>query len=160
MKYFSLPELVWSATASQLGLDNTPSAEDRRHLEELVRELLDPLREAWGQYCDRHDLGTPALRVTSGYRGFRLNRAVGGSQTSAHCRGYAADLVPMNGCLPAFKRFTREWLADRPFDQMISERESSDGTPRWVHLGLRSPHNTQSRQLLTMRHGKYLPMTE
>ena len=160
MKYFSMSELVWSPTANQLALDNTPTAEHRHNLEILVARLLDPLREAWAGHCRRCDLGSPALRLTSCYRGFRLNRAVGGASRSAHCIGFAADLVPCNGQLRAFKDFCRKWLADRPFDQMISERETPEGTPRWIHLGWQDCSGRQRRQFLTMRGGAYLPMTD
>ena len=34
------------------------------------------------------------INISSGYRGPELNTAVGGSSTSAHCHGYAFDLVP------------------------------------------------------------------
>ena len=47
--------------------------------------------------------------------------AVGGSDTSAHCHGYAFDLVPVNRQMRAFKRFCRDFLAGRAFDQLISE---------------------------------------
>ena len=84
MKYFSIRELIRSETALRLGLDNTPSDEHLANLKQLVDLLLDPLREAWGAECARRGFGDPALIVTSGYRGFRLNEAVEGSATSAH----------------------------------------------------------------------------
>ena len=159
MKHFSMQELTRSATARRLGLDNTPSAEHTANLEMLVTQLLDPLRDAWAARCAREGWGTPALTVTSGYRGFRLNKAVGGSTTSAHCVGFAADLVPANGRLAQFKTFCRGWLAGRPFDQMISEDEDPAGVPRWIHLGYKNQQGGQRRQLLSMRGGKYSPMT-
>ncbi len=97
--------------------------------------------------------------MTSGYRGFRLNDAVGGSKTSAHCIGYAADLVPANGRLAEFKRFCRDWIKGRPFDQLISEDENAAGVPRWIHIGYKDQHGGQRRQLLSMVGGKYKPMT-
>ena len=57
--------------------------------------------------------------------------AVGGSDTSAHCHGYAFDLVPTNGQMRAFKRFCRDFLAGRAFDQLISEGEDDHGVPSW-----------------------------
>lgn len=155
-----MAELTASATARSKGLDNTPTAEHRRNIEMTVAQLLDPLREAWAVKCANNPgWGTPALLVTSGYRGFALNKAVGGSATSAHCVGYAFDLVPRNGRLADFKRFCRAWLKGRAFDQMISEEENDAGMPRWVHLGYKNRQGGQRRQLLSMRGGKYYPMT-
>lgn len=159
MKHFSLSELTRSDTARQRGLDNTPTDEHRQNLEALVGQLLDPLREAWAIRCAHEHWGTPALRVSSGYRGEALNRAVAGSTTSAHCVGYAADLVPANGRLVEFKRFCREWLRGRAFDQMISDGEDHTGTPRWVHLGFKNRQGGQRRQLLSMVGGKYIDQT-
>lgn len=159
MKHFTLAECTRSATARARGLDNTPTPEHRAHIEETVAQLLDPLREAWAVRCTDDRLGTPAITITSGYRGFRLNEAVGGASASAHCVGYAFDLVPANGQLAAFKRFCRAWLRGRAFDQMISEGEDAAGVPRWVHLGYRDRQGRQRRQLLSMRDGAYLPMT-
>lgn len=110
MKYFTMEELTASVTARRLGLDNTPTPEHRSNIEMFVGQLLDPLRSAWAAKCANDKLGSNAINVTSGYRGFRLNAAVGGSKTSAHCVGYAADLVPANGRLAEFKKFCRDWL--------------------------------------------------
>ena len=151
MKHFTMAELTRSETARKLGLDNIPPAEHIRNIEMTVKRLLDPLREAWAIYCARNQFGTPALRVSSGYRGEAVNRAVGGSKTSAHGVGYAFDLVPNNSRLLEFKRFCRDWLADQAFDQMI--------VPRWIHLGYKNRTGGQRRQLLTMRGGKYTTMT-
>ncbi len=155
-----MAELTASATARAKGLDNTPTAQHRANIEMSVVQVLDPLREAWAVKCANNPgWGSPAIRVSSGYRGFALNKAVGGSATSAHCVGFAFDLVPGNGRLADFKRFCRDWLKGRPFDQMISEDEDAAGTPRWVHIGYKNRQGGQRRQLLTMRNGKYYPMT-
>lgn len=154
-----MSELTRSATARKLGVSNTPTAEHRANLEMLVVMLLDPLREAWAVRCAQEAWGNPAIIITSGYRGFRLNKAVGGSSTSAHCAGFAADTVPANGRMKEYKGFCREFLRGRAFDQMISEDEDTKGAPRWVHIGYKDRQGGQRRQLLTMRGGKYFPMT-
>lgn len=159
MKYFTMEELTASVTARRLGLDNTPNPEHRANLEMFVAQLLDPLRSAWAAKCANDQLGSNAINITSGYRGFRLNAAVGGSKTSAHCVGYAADLVPANGRLAEFKAFCRDWLKGQSFDQMISEDENSKGVPRWIHIGYKDQQGGQRRQLLSMVDGKYKPMT-
>jgi len=81
-RFFSWAEVTASATASRLGLDNTPPADAQRALALLVAQVLDPLRQA---------LGRP-VRITSGYRAPAVNRAVSGSPTSQHMLGQAADI--------------------------------------------------------------------
>lgn len=159
MSYFSILECTRSETAEKKGIDNTPGAEHLAHIEESIETLLNPLREAWTDYCLNAGLGTPSIRISSGYRGPALNAAVGGSKTSAHCHGYAFDLIPLNGKMTEFKSFCRKFLADRPFDQLISEGENEAGLPSWMHVGYKSPHGEQRKQFLSMRGGEYYPMT-
>lgn len=94
MKYFTLEECTYSETAIKKGISNKPSAIHKAHIVESIETLIDPLREAWETYCKQHNLGKVGIRISSGYRGPELNAAVGGSSTSAHCHGYAFDLVP------------------------------------------------------------------
>ena len=83
MKYFSIEELVKSATAERLAIDNTPPRAAQRMLTILVEQLLDPIRRRYG---------APII-VTSGYRCPALNTAVGGVTNSHHIVGCAADIV-------------------------------------------------------------------
>ena len=69
---FTYEELVASATAKRLKIDNTPDEESRKHLEELVKKVLQPLRDAYGK----------PIRISSGYRCKALNDAVKGVPTS------------------------------------------------------------------------------
>ena len=164
MKHFQLSEFTRSKKAKELKIDNTPTELHKQHIEELVRDLLDPLREAWAIECAHEQYGTPGLFVSSGYRGYRLNEATpGASATSAHCVGWAADLVPLNGRLLEFKHFARKWLEDRGgFDQMISESEDRNGTPQWVHIGLKTRNGRQRGEFLSSpawAKGGYIEMT-
>ena len=97
MKYFTINELCWSETASKYKIKNTPTEEIKEHLSELVENVLDPLREAWGG----------PIIVSSGYRFPELNQKVGGSKTSSHMSGYAVDLVPENGEIERFFNFVK-----------------------------------------------------
>lgn len=150
MKYFTWKECTHSDTARRLGIDNQPNAEIRAHITETVDRLLDPLREAWSDRCRQSGLGTPAIRISSGYRCEALNRAVGGVPNSAHRTGYAFDLIPCNGRMADFRDFCRGFLADRAFDQLISEKESAPGVPSWMHVGYRGPGGEQRRQFLVL----------
>lgn len=171
MKHFTMDECTHSNTASAKSIDNTPDAEHKAHIIESIETLIDPLRDAWEQHCIEKELGTPDIRISSGYRGPALNKAVGGSATSAHCHGYAFDLVPVYGKMDApamknhkmmeFKRFCRWFLSTgHPFDQLISEGEDKQGVPAWMHVGYKHPNGQQRRQFLSMIDGSYSLMTE
>jgi putative chitinase len=160
MKYFTLEEFTRSETATKLGIKNTPTKYQKDNIIEMVNNILDPLRDAWAVYCKRYNLGSPGIRVLSGVRSAALNSAVGGSRTSAHYLGYAADLMPCNGKMGHFKRFCIEWLFDKDFDQMISENEDSTGTPKWIHIGYKNSVGQFRRQYMYMVNGKYYSLSE
>ena len=147
MKYFTIKELCASLKATQLGIKNEPSKQALVNLESLVLNILDPLRAAWGG----------AIKVTSGYRSAALNKAVGGSTTSAHRYGYAADIVPADRRIAAFKAFCVKWLKDNQvnFDQYIDE---VGGGSEWVHIAIKSGSGNQRRQFLKYRNKNYLPL--
>ena len=147
MKYFTIKELCTSATATKFGIKNEPTKAALLNLESLVLNILDPLRAAWGG----------AIKVTSGYRSAALNKAVGGSSSSAHRYGYAADIVPADRRIAAFKAFCVKWLKDNQvnFDQYIDE---FGGGSEWVHIGIKSPSGNQRRQFLKYRNGHYMPL--
>ena len=86
MKYFSISELTSSATALREGIDNRPNKCAYHLLHVLVDQLLDPIREAWGE----------PIVVSSGYRCRELNDLVGGAKHSHHLLGCAADLIAGN----------------------------------------------------------------
>ena len=81
-KNFSYDELIASATAKRLGLDNTPSPEEKERLRELAIKILQPIRDKWR---------SPII-VNSAYRSEQVNKAVGGAPTSQHRLGEAADI--------------------------------------------------------------------
>ena len=83
MKYFTIQELTASATALREGIDNRPSKCAYHLLHVLVDQLLDPIREAWGE----------PIVVSSGYRCKQLNTLVGGVKNSHHILGCAADIT-------------------------------------------------------------------
>lgn len=158
MKYFSMKECTRSVTAERKGIDNVPSPEHQAHIVESVENLLDPLREAWGEYCKKNNPVKAGILITSGYRGPALNAVVGGSKSSAHCCGYAFDLVPSNGKMAEFKKFCCNFLHNRLFDQLISEAEDDNGLPRWIHIGYKSPDGKQRQEFLTMKNNHYYQM--
>lgn len=120
MKYFTIEEMTKSSTAKANGIDNTPSEEGVLKLQKLIEAVLDPLREWWGG----------PIKVNSGYRCEALNEAVGGSDTSQHRLGEAADITV--GTKKGNKKLF-EYIKDNlPFDQLINESNFS-----WVHVSYR-----------------------
>lgn len=145
MKHFTFREFEDSEKARELGIDNRMPEIAEAHVVELVDILLDPLREAWGG----------PLTVTSGYRCPELNEAVGGSATSAHTAGWAADLVPGDGRgVQELVNFAVEWLTATglPYDQMIFENV---GNSKWLHLGIKNLNGGQRKEMLLYKNGKY-----
>ncbi|QOR59990.1 putative peptidase [uncultured phage cr114_1] len=120
MKHFTIEEMTESSTATAKGIDNTPSLEILAKLLKLIEAILDPLREWYGK----------PIRVNSGYRCEALNEAIGGSKTSLHCLGEAADITA--GSKEENKKLF-EYIKDNlPFDQLINESDFS-----WIHVSYR-----------------------
>ena len=82
-KNFQLFEFIESDTAKKKGIDNTPNEEIIENIRFLVVNLLQPIRDR---------ISYP-FHINSGYRCKELNKAVGGSDTSAHLKGLAADIT-------------------------------------------------------------------
>ncbi len=134
MSHFTVAELTHSDTAIRKGIDNTPDAEALANLDILIAGL-EKVREA---------LGYP-MRINSGYRGPKLNAAIGGSKTSSHMKGLAADFVcpkfgtPLEICRSLV-------TTEIPFQQLIQE-----GT--WVHIAFPDVDETPKREVLTAHFG-------
>ncbi len=122
MKYFSISELVSSATALREGIDNRPGKCAYYLLHVLVQQLLDPIREAWGE----------PIVVSSGYRCKELNELVGGVKNSHHMLGCAADIIAVNKAdhRRLFKLIQQMRQEGKiRFTQLIWE-----GDGRWIHI--------------------------
>lgn len=114
--HFSLEEMI---ATQQRGLDNRPAPAVLKRLKATAR-VLEEVRVL---------LGDAPMLITSGYRSPAVNRAVGGSMTSAHMRGEAADFIcPRFGSPLTVCRAIAE--SDLAFDQLIEEAGA------WIHLGL------------------------
>ena len=115
---FTLEQLTFSETAERKGLDNTPTPEQEANLVDLA-QALERIQSL---------LGSP-LVIHSGFRSPKVNAAVGGSATSSHMEGYAADILcdgfgsPLEVC----KAIAGSGI---PFDQIIWEYK------RWCHFSI------------------------
>lgn len=120
MKYFTIEEMTKSSTATAKGIDNTPSKDIEAKLQKLIEAVLDLLREWYGK----------PIRVNSGYRCEALNEAIGGSKTSQHCLGEAADITA--GSKEENEKLFNYIKDNLPFDQLINESDFS-----WIHVSYR-----------------------
>jgi uncharacterized protein YcbK (DUF882 family) len=80
-EHFSFEELTRTGKAD-LQDANRREARDYYDRLKLVAQMLEVIRAKFG-----------AVRVNSGFRGPAVNAAVGGSATSQHSKGEAADIV-------------------------------------------------------------------
>lgn len=120
MEYFTMGEFIRSDTAAKLGIDNRCKMEHVPNIKALVANVLDPLRKAYGK----------PIRITSGFRCPKLNKAVGGSPTSQHMSGMAADIVGTPNTVAENTRlFYLIQSLELPFDQLIDEKGM-----KWVHV--------------------------
>lgn len=118
MKYFSIVELCRSRVAERKKIKNEPTKAIEKNLEALVENVLDPLREAWGR----------PIHVNSGYRCAELNKAVGGSPTSHHVKGMAADITA-GDTIANIKLYKLVLNLGLPFTQLIDEQHYT-----WIHI--------------------------
>jgi hypothetical protein len=125
-KNFALSEITHSNTAKRLGIDNEPTETHLQNMQHLVDNLIQPLRDSIGP-----------IRVSSGYRNPALNRAIGGSSSSQHCKGQALDLQfwQMGKMM---NELIYDWILDSglEFDQMINEFDFA-----WIHISLKKKGN-------------------
>jgi zinc D-Ala-D-Ala carboxypeptidase len=133
--HFSLEEFLVSQTAARMGRAVEPTESDVRNLTRLCVTVLEPLRI---------DLRRP-IHISSGLRPVWLNQLVGGSTTSAHTDGRAADIeVPGMSPLEVCQRVVALQL---PVDQAIHEFPPNG----WAHLGIARDGEAPRNMLLTAR---------
>ncbi len=118
---FPLKDVQYSKTAEKLGIDNTMPSVYYGNAQNIAKYVLEPVRLHFGK----------PFRPTSWYRSQKLNIAVGGSPTSDHMLGLAADIKITGVSLMALAEYIRDNL---DFDQLILE-------PGWVHVSYRKAEN-------------------
>ena len=122
-QFFTLFEFVDSDTAQRKCLMKNQLAMSQDAIDNakwLCSEILDKVRNQFGP-----------VHISSGYRSLTLNKAIGGSTTSQHCKGEAADIQLPN--LELVFRYIKNHLW---FDQCIFERKGSEetGYVYWIHV--------------------------
>jgi hypothetical protein len=133
-----LEELIKSSTANRLGIDNTPSKEIISNLTELSI-LLQKIRDIYNK----------PIIITSGYRSTKLNKAVGGSKTSQHRLGQAADIRSVSYTKKDNQELFNIILGmiiqkDIEVGQLIDEYDYN-----WIHVS--TPHLKNNNQILHIK---------
>jgi hypothetical protein len=129
---FSLEELTASEYASRHDIDNTPDAETEENLRIL----------ALGLERIRAIVGQPII-VTSGYRSPKVNAGVGGSKTSDHVKGLAADIRSINIHPQALAMMIQDTAPEIGFKQCILEFN------QWVHVSFPDLDEDAKLEVLT-----------
>ena len=146
-QHFTLAELTKSSTAERLGLDNTPPPEVLPALT-TTAEMLERIRSTLGVL----------VTVTSGYRAWAVNKAVGGVTTSDHAQGRAADIVaPRYGTPLQIARALAPLVDVLGIGQLIYERF---GSTSWVHVSTRVPDKRVNRVITITSAGTQLGVQE
>ena len=138
-EHISYKEGVRSNTATRRGIDNTPNNEQLDNMELVAEEVFEPLRAY---------VGGP-IKINSFFRCPELNKAIGGSSKSQHCKGQAMDIDDTFGRMTNAEMY--HWIKDYlDFDQMIWEF-GDDDNPDWVHVSYVSPEENRNRCLKAYR---------
>jgi uncharacterized protein YcbK (DUF882 family) len=128
-EHFSFEELTRTRQAD-LQDANRKEARDYFDRLKLVAEMLEVIRAKFG-----------AVRVNSGFRGPAVNAAVGGSATSQHSKGEAADIV----CPSTTVDELHKWIVTESglkFGQCILEKPPGSA---WLHISLGAPYRDPKR---------------
>jgi len=128
-EHFSLQEMTKSQTGERKGIENTPGPKEIENLKQLCENVLEKIRINFGR---------PVV-VNSGYRGPKLNKAIGGARNSQHLTGQAADIE-----IPGMdNKILFCWIRDNlEFDQLILEYyKPSIPDSGWVHVSWNNKGN-------------------
>lgn len=134
-KHISYREGVYSNTADRKGIENIPNDDQLANMKLIAEKVFEPLRNF---------VGGP-IKINSFFRSVKLNRAIGGSAKSQHCKGQAIDIDDTFGT--AINVVMYRWIKENlDFDQMIWEF-GDDKNPNWVHVSYVSEDKNRNRCL-------------
>ena len=139
---FSLSELTKSQTAERRGIDNTPSTEHQENLKLLCENVLQPVRDHFGE----------VVTISSGYRSPELCTAIGSKITSQHAKGQAADFEIFG----VSNKELADWIHyNINYDQLILEYwKESDPNSGWVHCSYSEGNNRRQYLRAYKENGK------
>ena len=134
-KHISDREGAYSRTAERLDINNVPDDDQLKAMELVAEKVFEPLRE-W--------VGGP-VKINSFFRSVKLNKIIGGSSKSQHCRGQAIDIDDTFGKVANSDMYN--YIKNNlDFDQLIWEF-GNDDNPNWLHVSYVSPEKNRNRCL-------------
>lgn len=127
-EHFTLEEMIYSSTAKSKGLKNEPNESQIENLKLLCEYVLEPIREK---------IGCP-LVISSGYRSEKINALVGGSKTSQHLLGQAADIQIFDKKLTNTDLFNIIVSMVKNNEIQVGQViwEFGETEPNWIHVSL------------------------
>lgn len=127
-KHITVKEATFSAKAVANKISNIPNESQLEAMQHVANNLFEPLREWYGK----------PIKINSFFRNLEVNKLVGGSSTSQHCKGEAIDISA--GSKAENKKLFDYVCKNLNFDQCIWEFGNNEG-PDWVHISLKTKNN-------------------
>ena len=138
----TLKEVTKSGTATRKGISNEPTKQHLQNLKIIADKVFQPIREYFKE----------PIYISSGYRSKLLNKAIGGSSTSDHCKGFALDLDQDYRNTGITNKMVFEFIRENlEFKQLINENNYS-----WIHVSY-DPKNLKN-EILELKNGKYIKL--
>ena len=137
-QHFSYKEATRSQTATRHGIENKPNQGQLQNMWELATAILEPIRKHFNR----------PVFISSWFRCYTLNKMIGGSDTSQHMTGEAADIDCDSRNVEIFN-FIKDNLV---FDQLIWEF-GDDNNPAWIHVSFTSD-DPRSQILIAYKENK------
>jgi hypothetical protein len=143
-KHVTKQEFELSPTALRLGIDNQMNEEQTTKAILLCVNVFEPIRAKVGH----------PIKINSGFRSAKLNKKIGGSTTSQHCKGEAMDL-------DLHDKDIFEWIIKNiTFDQLIWEGGNQHSAD-WFHISYKKDGNRNEVLRMIKKQGQtlYVPYT-
>ena len=140
-QHFTLGEMTKTSYKTKDG--NIPSHVAIENLKRVC-SWLEMLRDVWNE---RYGEGNDPIIINSGYRSWEVNKRVGGSSTSNHLVGCAADIKCLG--IEQALRYAVILLdiadeSKEDFDELLIERSSRGNY--WIHFAVRPPSQVNRRK--------------
>jgi uncharacterized protein YcbK (DUF882 family) len=131
-KHITIEEATYSESAVKNKVSNVPNEAQLEAMQLVAEKLFEPLRVWYGK----------PIKINSFFRNLEVNKLVGGSSTSQHCKGEAIDISA--GSKAENKKLFDYVCKNLDFDQCIDEKNFT-----WIHISLKAKGNR--RQILVIK---------
>jgi len=136
-EHVSLVEFERSESATKHSILNKMNESETAKAKLLCEKVFEPIRKKVGK----------PIKINSGFRSVLLNKVIGGSKSSQHCKGEAMDLD-----LHDKELFV--WIIENvDFDQAIFEG-GTEIQAGWFHISYKASGNRKEALRMTKVKGK------